>query len=95
MSDFSPSPTDRISLNQLPKYLPSKNGRRVHQTTVWRWVNKGKNGIKLAVEWDLTGGYTTSLKDVAEFERKVARAIGVKPSKRAVSTDKQLAAGGW
>ena len=48
-----------ITLREVPKYLPKRNAKKVHYSTVFRWVSKGARGRIL--ESALIGGvrYTT------------------------------------
>ena len=48
-----------IALSDVPKHLPRRNGKKVHYSTVYRWVTKGARGRIL--ESKLVGGirYTT------------------------------------
>ena len=48
-----------IALSDAPKYLPRRNGKKVHYSTVYRWATKGARGRVL--ETRLVGGirYTT------------------------------------
>lgn len=42
-----PMGDDLIQLRDVPKLLPSRNGKRLHHTTVWRWAQKGLDGVRL------------------------------------------------
>ncbi len=33
-----------VSLSEVPALLPRKNGKKVHYSTVYRWVTKGTRG---------------------------------------------------
>lgn len=48
-----------VQLSDVPKLLPKRNGKKVHYSTVYRWVTKGTRGRIL--ESMLVGGvrYTT------------------------------------
>lgn len=48
-----------LALADVPRYLPRRNGRKVHYSTIFRWVTKGARGRVL--ESTLVGGvrYTT------------------------------------
>ena len=48
-----------ISLSDVPNHLPKRRGKKVHYSTVYRWVTKGSRGRKL--ESVMVGGvrYTT------------------------------------
>jgi hypothetical protein len=45
---------DLISLKDVPKHLPKRNGKRMHYSTVFRWATKGARGRRL--ESILIGG---------------------------------------
>lgn len=55
-----------IPLAEVPKYVPKRKGRKVHYSTVYRWVTKGARGRIL--ESVMVGGirYTT-VEAVARF----------------------------
>ena len=38
---------DAIPINEVPRRLPRRGGKKVHISTVWRWVNRGVRGVKL------------------------------------------------
>ncbi len=48
-----------ITLAETPHHVPKRNGKRMHYSTVYRWVTKGVRGRRL--ESLLVGGvrYTT------------------------------------
>lgn len=48
-----------LTLAEVPRHLPKRNGKKVHYSTVYRWVTKGTRGRVL--ESALIGGirYTT------------------------------------
>lgn len=48
-----------ITLAEVPSHIPKRKGRKVHYSTVYRWVTKGARGRRL--ESLLVGGvrYTT------------------------------------
>ncbi|APZ96354.1 DUF1580 domain-containing protein [Fuerstiella marisgermanici] len=48
-----------ITLAEVPSHIPRRKGRKVHYSTVYRWVTKGARGRRL--ESLLVGGvrYTT------------------------------------
>jgi hypothetical protein len=58
--DFSVPTDEYISLKEVPNYLPKRNGKKVHYSTVYRWATKGVRGQVLQTE--LIGGilYTTT-----------------------------------
>ena len=44
---FDPNQEGLIPIRQVPAYLQSLGGRRVHLSTVYRWILAGVNGRKL------------------------------------------------
>jgi hypothetical protein len=55
-----------ISLKEVPKHLPRRNGKRTHYSTVFRWATRGARGRKL--ESVLLGGVRyTSLEALGRF----------------------------
>lgn len=48
-----------IPMNDVPKHVPKRNGKKVHYSTVYRWATKGVRGRVL--ETIMVGGirYTT------------------------------------
>lgn len=36
-----------IAISDVPSFLPAKQGRRLHISAVYRWMQKGIKGIKL------------------------------------------------
>ncbi len=61
-----------ITLSEVPKYLPKRAGKKVHYSTVYRWVTKGSRGKVL--DSVMVGGirYTTI--------EAVHRFLSVKPA---------------
>ena len=43
-----------VSLTEVPAILPKKNGKKIHYSTVYRWITKGARGRVL--ESHLIGG---------------------------------------
>lgn len=62
---------DLIPLGDLPKLLPASNGRRLAQSTCWRWAIKGLGGTKLKA-WRVGGKWYTSAEAVREFGEVLA-----------------------
>lgn len=54
MEQFDFQAETTIPLAEVPKLLPRKNGKKVHYSTVYRWVTKGTRGRVL--ESMLIGG---------------------------------------
>lgn len=55
-----------IPLKEVPYYLPRRNSKKIHKSTVFRWATKGVRGRIL--ETHLVGGirYTTA-KSIMKF----------------------------
>ena len=49
-----------IPIREVPRHVPRRNGKKVHYSTVYRWVTKGVRGKRL--ESVMVGGirYTTT-----------------------------------
>lgn len=45
MIDFSHE--ELVHLREVPALLPSHAGKRIHISTVYRWVNRGVDGVRL------------------------------------------------
>jgi hypothetical protein len=59
-----------IPLSELPKHIPpSRNGKRRHKSSVYRYAKRGVRGIKLEVRQLPDGLYTTML----AWERFIGR----------------------
>lgn len=73
-----------ITLAEVPKYVPKRGGKKVHYSTVYRWVTKGARGRTL--ESVMVGGirYTT-VEAVARFLDSRKPAI-----REASATDKAI-----
>lgn len=55
-----------ITIAEVPLHIPKRHGRKVHYSTVYRWMTKGVRGRKL--ESLLIGGVRyTSLEAIARF----------------------------
>lgn len=67
---------EAISLMDVPKFVPKRNGKKVHYSTVYRWATRGARGRVL--ETAFSGGcrYTT-LQAIGRFlsARGAAHAI--------------------
>ena len=69
-------------LTELPTRVPARNGRRLHKATVFRWVTRGRLGVKL--EYILIGGIKhTSLQALQRFCDEVTAASALPSSARA------------
>ena len=38
---------DLIPLENVPELLPIRRGKKFHRSAIFRWANRGKNGVKL------------------------------------------------
>ena len=47
MQEFDLMNEKRIPLKEVPDYLPTRGGRKVHYQTVWRWAKHGARGSVL------------------------------------------------
>ena len=55
-----------LAIQEVPNYLPTRNGKRVHISTVYRWTLRGVRGKTL--ESTLLGGIRyTSLEALERF----------------------------
>lgn len=61
-----------ITLAQATAYVPQRRGKKVHVTTLWRWVKLGYHGIHLDA-LKAPGGWFTSVAAVQRFLAAVAR----------------------
>lgn len=50
---------DLLTFSQAARYLPKRNGKSVHGTTLWRWAVHGHKGIKLEALRTPSGWFTT------------------------------------
>lgn len=62
-----------IPLNEVPKLLPPRNGKRAHLATVYRWVQHGHKGVKLET-LRLPGSTMTSVEAVQRFLERMTAA---------------------
>lgn len=82
MIDFETD--DLITVGQLAKRLPSIQGARPNQSTIWRWMHKGIRGVRL--ETIAVGGRTcTTWKAYLAFANAIAGGRGPTPSSATVS----------
>jgi hypothetical protein len=72
-------------LTELPTRVPARNGRRLHKATGFRWVARGRFGVKL--EFILIGGIKhTSLQALQRFcDDVTAAAVGKASSAKRVA----------
>jgi hypothetical protein len=76
---------DVFPLTELPTRVPARNGRRLHKATGFRWVARGRFGVKLEVI--LIGGIKhTSLQALQRFcDDVTAAAVGKASSAKQVA----------
>lgn len=55
-----------ISLAEVPSLLPRKRGKKVHYSTVYRWVTKGTRG-RILESWTIGGVRYTSVEALNRF----------------------------
>ncbi len=67
-----------ISLHDIPRILPARpNGKRLHVSAIYRWVQRGIRGIRLEVV--RVGGTTyTSREALQRFVQPAAAPVPVK-----------------
>lgn len=65
-----------LSLSDLARALPMVSGKRIHQSTIWRWALKGSRGVKLEA-LKLGSRYLSSLEAVERYGRAVSEASAV------------------
>jgi hypothetical protein len=78
-----------VPLTQVPKlpFMPVRaKGKRFHQSTVFRWVQKGVRGVKLEIV-QAAGTKCTSVEAISRFFERVGQVAG--GGTTAVSSRKQ------
>lgn len=55
-----------VALTDVPDLLPRRHGKKVHHSTVYRWVTKGARGRMLA-SWMIGGIRYTSVEALKRF----------------------------
>ena len=60
-----------IPLSDAPKHLPAKNGKRIHLATVYRWIMRGVQGVKLE-SLKVGGGRVTSVEALQRFAERLS-----------------------
>lgn len=63
-----------LSLVQIAAFLPPVRGKRVSTSSVFRWITKGKHGVKLEGIRLHGGGYFSSKAALARFAAAVTQA---------------------
>jgi hypothetical protein len=83
-----------LALADVPRYLPRRNGRKVHYSTIFRWVTKGARGRVL--ESTLVGGvrYTTVEAIDRFLQRQSAAAPASASEGELAEVERQLDAAG-
>ena len=80
-----------LSLREAAKRIPStRSGRAIHVATVYRWINRGVDGVKLeAVR--VGGGLFTSVESLQRFaDRCSAETAAISPNKSTARRSHQL-----
>lgn len=75
---IDPLDSNLIPIREIPALLPGRRrGRKLNNSTVWRWINKGygKNRIKLEIVRQGVMVFTTR-KALAEFFAAITAAAG-------------------
>ena len=62
-----------LTFSDLAKALPMVSGKRIHQSTIWRWALKGCRGVRLET-MKLGARYLSSLEAVERYGKAVAAA---------------------
>lgn len=60
----------KIALCDTPAQLAKRGGKRIHISTIYRWVNRGVCGVCLETEW-YAGRLCTTLEAVERFHDAV------------------------
>jgi len=69
-----------IPIDELPKKLPRRNGKQVHRSTIYRWIDRGIKGVVLRSE--LIGGLRyTRIEWLQEFVEARNRRQSTAPTK--------------
>jgi hypothetical protein len=55
------------SLAEITKFIPRSKGKKVHASSVYRWVIAGKAGVKLEAIMASGSGWYTSREALARF----------------------------
>ncbi|TWT36631.1 hypothetical protein KOR34_15700 [Posidoniimonas corsicana] len=55
-----------IALPDVPEWLPSRRGRKVHKSTIYRWVQRGVRG-KVLESYEIGGVRYTSVEALQRF----------------------------
>lgn len=68
-----------MTLSEAAASLPRIKGRKVHTSTLWRWIRKGINGVRLE-SLRLGGRFCTTQEALRRFGRELAaRELEPKP----------------
>ena len=69
-----------MSLSQVASFLPRKNGKKIHTSSIWRWITVGVRGVRLH-SLRLGAKYFVTSEAIEDFGKKLA-ALG--PQKRTI-----------
>ena len=74
-----------IPIRDVPKLLPKRpNGRRIHISAVYRWMQRGVRGVRL--EWIKIGGTTyTSHEALQRFSERLSEAQAQPGTRRSLT----------
>lgn len=70
-------------LREAAENFPRKKGRLVHHNTLYRWVKKGVNGVRLTA-WRIGATWYTSDEACEQFKRDCSAKFGVAPTQFSV-----------
>jgi len=75
-----------ISINDVPRQLPTRrNGKRVHISAVYRWIQRGVRGVHLEV-LKIGGTAYTSVEALQRFAEHLSQRQGASPTAQSTST---------
>lgn len=57
-----------VSLREASAHLPTRRGKKVHYSTIFRWATKGARGLKLD-SWLIGGVRYTTVEALERFSR--------------------------
>lgn len=61
-----------LTMSEATAYVPKRNGRKVHSTTIWRWVRYGSKGVFLD-GLRTPSGWVTSVEAISRFMVELTR----------------------
>lgn len=59
-----------VTICEISAILPEKKGKKVHYTTVIRWITRGCRGVKLDA-WKCGHTWFTTREKLEEFQRRL------------------------